>query len=82
MPRRCTDWIEETFVCAESADDPTYEGYRIMNYQDAETPMQVVEGNAVRLETVRYYVGSILIGGLAGLLIGSGTVILTDRERL
>ena len=82
VPRRCADWRDKTFVCLESADDPAYEGYYIMNYQDAETPMQVVEGNAVRLETVRYYVGSMLIGGLAGLLISAGTVILTDRERL
>ena len=44
--------------------------------------MQIVEGNAVKLETVRYYVGSLLIGSLAGLLIGTGTVILTDKERL
>ena len=82
IPRSNTDWTEKSSVCLESADDPTYEGYHIMNYQDAETPMQVVEGNVVRLETVRYYVGSILIGGLIGFFIGTGTVILTDRERL
>ena len=82
VPRRCADWRDKSSVYLESADDPAYEGYRIMNYQDAETPMQVVEGNAIMLETARYYVGSILIGGLAGLLIGAGTVILTDRERL
>ena len=82
VPRRCADWRDKSSVYLESADDPAYEGYRIMNYQDAETPMQVVEGNAIMLETARYYVGSILIGGLAGLLIGTGTVILTDRERL
>lgn len=82
VPRRCTDWRDKTFVCLESADDSAYEGYRIMNYEDTETPMQIMEGNAVRLETVRYYVGSILIGGLIGFFIGTGTVILTDRERL
>ena len=27
------------------------------------------EGNAVMVETARYYVGSVLIGGLAGYLI-------------
>lgn len=82
IPRTYTDWVEKSSVYPESVDDPAYAGYCIMNYRDAETSMQVVEGNAVRLETVRYYVGSILIGGLAGLLIGAGTVILTDRERL
>ena len=83
VPRRYTDWKDKTSVYLESADDPAYDGYRIMNYQDAETPMQVMEGNgAIRLETVRYYVGSLLIGGLFGFLIGTGTVILTDKERL
>ncbi len=37
-----------------------------MNYKDAETPMQIVAGNAVKLETARYYVGSALLGGLFG----------------
>lgn len=82
MPRTYTDWADKSSVYLESADDSAYTGYRIMNYRDAETSMQVVEGNAVRLETVRYYLGSILIGGLVGFLIGSGTVILTDKERL
>ena len=83
VPRRYTDWKDKTSVYLESADDPAYDGYRIMNYQDTETPMQVMEGNgAIRLETVRYYVGSLLIGGLFGFLIGTGTVILTDKERL
>ncbi|MCM1153939.1 MAG: hypothetical protein NC314_02015 [Roseburia sp.] len=81
MPRSYTDWVEKSSVYLESAEDADYAGYRIMNYQDAETPMQVVEGNAVRLESVRYYVGSILIGGLAGVFIGAGTVMITDRER-
>lgn len=82
MPRTYTDWEEKSSVYLESADDPAYAGYCVMNYRDAETPMQIVEGNAVKLETVRYYVGSLLIGSLAGLLIGTGTVILTDKERL
>ena len=37
-----------------------------MNYVDDSTPMQLVQGKAVMLETARYYVGSILIGGLIG----------------
>lgn len=82
MPRTYTDWEEKSSIYLESADDPAYEGYRVMNYRDADTPMQMIEGNAVKLETIRYYVGSLLIGGLAGALIGTGTVILTDKERL
>ncbi|MCH5258198.1 MAG: hypothetical protein J1F18_00530 [Lachnospiraceae bacterium] len=76
VPRRNTDWREKISVYLTSAEDPVYEGYRIMNYRDAETPMQIVEGNAVVLETVRYYVGSILIGGLAGYLTGVVTIML------
>ena len=82
MPRAYTEWVEKSSIYLESADDPAYDGYCIMNYRDAGTPMQNVEGNIVKLETVRYYVGSILIGGLVGLFIGTGTVILTDKERL
>ncbi len=70
VQRFYTDGLEETSVYLESEDDPAYEGYRVMNYQDADTPMQIVAGKAVRLETVRYYVGSILIGGLAGIVSG------------
>lgn len=66
VPRTNTDWRVKDFYFLESVDDPAYAGYRIMNYQDAETIMQVVEGKAVKLETVRYYVGSALIGGLLG----------------
>jgi hypothetical protein len=32
--------------------------------------MQIVSGEAVKLETVRYYVGSLLIGALAGAAFG------------
>lgn len=81
VPRRNTDWREKTSVCLESSEDPDYEGYRIMNYQDATTPMQIVEGNAVILETVRYYLGSMLIGGLAAYVIGTGTLLLRDKEK-
>lgn len=81
IPRSYTDWVERDFYYLESADDPIYAGYRVMNYQDAETIMQVLEGNAVKLETVRYYVGSILIGGLAGYLICVGSLLLTDKKK-
>ena len=66
VQRFYTDGLEETSVYLESEGDPAYEGYRIMNYKDAETPMQIVAGNAVKLETARYYVGSALLGGLFG----------------
>lgn len=66
VQRFYTDGLEETSVYLESEEDPAYEGYRIMNYKDAETPMQIVAGNAVKLETARYYVGSALLGGLFG----------------
>ena len=81
VPRQKTDWLEKTSVYLESSDDLAYEGYRIMDYQDADTPMQVLEGNAVTLETARYYVGSMMIGGLAGYLITVGIIILKDTRR-
>lgn len=82
VPRKNTDWQDKSSVYLISADDPDYEGYHIMNYQDAETPMQIVDGNAVVLETVRYYLGSVMIGGLAGYVVCVGTTILYDRKRL
>ena len=66
VQRFYTDAQEETSVYLESEDDPAYEGYRVMNYLDAQTPMQIVSGKAVKLETVRYYVGSALLGGILG----------------
>ncbi len=66
VQRFYTDAQDETSVYLESEDDPAYDGYRVMNYQDAQTPMQIVSGNAVKLETARYYVGSALLGALAG----------------
>lgn len=75
VPRSYTDALEDTSVYPESAQDPVYEGYRVMNYKDAQTPMQVVTGKAVKLETARYYVGSLLIGGLLGWLAGLAPVI-------
>ncbi len=70
VPRFYTDNRDEDSVYLTGEDDPAYEGWKVMNYTDAETPMQLVQGNAVRLETVRYYVGSVLIGGLCGVAAG------------
>lgn len=70
VQRFYTDGLEETSFCLESEDDPAYEGYRVMNYLDAQTPMQIVSGKAVKLETARYYVGSALIGGMLGAAAG------------
>lgn len=72
VQRFYTDGMYDASVYLESKNDAAYEGYRVMNYVDAETPMQIVDGNAVRLETARYYVGSVLIGGLGGYLICTG----------
>lgn len=66
IPRSYTDGREETSVYLESTEDPDWEGYRILNYKDEETPMQVVAGKAVKLETARYYVGCAMLGGLLG----------------
>lgn len=82
VQRFYTDGLFDASVYLESAQDVEYEGYRIMNYVDADTPMQIIEGNAVTLETVRYYLGSMAIGALAGYLVMAGTMILTDKERL
>lgn len=66
VPRFYTDGLEETSVYLESEDDSSYEGFQVMNYKDGKTPMQLVQGQAVMLETVRYYLGSVFIGGLCG----------------
>ena len=81
VQRFYTDGLFESSVYLESEEDPDYEGYRVMNYLDADTMMQVVDGKAVTLETVRYYTGSLLIGGLAGYLVCVGLILLTDREK-
>lgn len=70
VQRFYTDGLEETSVWLETEDDPAYEGYRVMNYLDAQTPMQIVSGKAVKLETARYYVGSLLLGGMLGAAAG------------
>lgn len=68
VPRTYTDGREETSIYLERKEDPAYEGYRVLNYQDAETPMQIVSGKAVKLETARYCLGSVLLGGMLGAL--------------
>lgn len=70
VPRFYTDgFAKDSYICLESGTPAGYDGYLVMNYQDSDTPMQVVEGNAVWLETLRYYLGSVLIGGFAGYLV-------------
>ena len=71
VPRFYTDGLEETSVYVIGEDDPDYAGWKIMNYSDADTPMQLVQDDAVTLETVRYYVGNALIGGFFGAIIGT-----------
>ena len=72
MRRFYTDATEKTSVYLESEQDPAYEGWKVMNYLDSEDPMQLVQGKAVVLETVRYYMGSAMIGAF---LVGvAGTV--------
>lgn len=81
VQRFYTDGLEETSVYLESGDDPAYAGYRVMNYKDAETPMQLVTGKAVELEKLRYYLGSILIGAAAGALAGVSGIGFRERKR-
>lgn len=80
VPRQRTSWIDKTYITLESKDDLGYEGYRVMNYVDKETPMQLVEGDAVTLEWGRYLTGSILIGGLAGYLLVIGSIFTRKEE--
>ena len=79
VPRTYTDGLEKSSVYLTTSEDPAYAAYRIMNYQDAQTPMQIVAGNAVKLETARYYVGSALMGGLLG--AAAGISLLFFRRR-
>ena len=71
VPRFYTDGRQQESVYLTSADDPAYVGWKVMNYRDADTPMQTVEGSAVALETARYYLGSALIGALCGTAAGT-----------
>ena len=80
VQRVYTDGLFETSEYLESADDPAYEGYCVMNYVNAETKMQIIEGNAAALETARYYAGSVLTGGLAGYLLCAG-ICLRKKEQ-
>ena len=75
VQRFYTDALEDVSVYLESREDPAYEGWRVMNYADAQTPMQLISGKAVKLETARYYTGSVLIGGLLGAAAGAGWCI-------
>ena len=50
-----------------------------MNYRDGQTPMQLVQGKAVMLETLRYYLGSVFIGGLCGAVCY--TAVFTNRHK-
>jgi hypothetical protein len=70
VQRFYTDGLEETSVYLSSPEDPDYEGWKVMNYVDDSTPMQLVQGKAVMLESARYYAGSILIGGFCGGMAG------------
>ncbi len=81
VQRFYTDGLHETSEYLESADDPAYEGYRVMNYVDTQTPMQVIDGKAIPLETVRYYVGSMLLGAVAGfVLINAGKLLQVGQK--
>ena len=81
VQRFYTDGLEETSVYLESKEDADYAGYQVMNYVDADTPMQVVDGKAVDLETLRYYVGSILIGGFGVFVLTTGGLWLTRGRK-
>lgn len=76
VPRQRTSWIDKTYITLESEDDPAYEGYRVMNYEGEEMPMQLIDGNVVMLEWARYLTGSILIGGLVGYVFTVGAVFI------
>lgn len=81
VPRHYTDGREEDSVYLTSAEDSVYTGWKVMNYVDDKTPMQLVQGKAVTLETARYYVGS---GLICGFFAGMGSILycgLTGRKR-
>ncbi|MCH5255789.1 MAG: hypothetical protein J1D87_00790 [Lachnospiraceae bacterium] len=81
VPRVYTDgFAKDSFIYLESDEAPEYDGYVVMNYQGPDTPMQVFEGNAVRIETFRYYLGSILIGGFAGYLLYAAYMFCINRK--
>lgn len=80
VPRQKTGWLDKTYITLESEEDPAYEGYRVMNYENEETPMQLVDGAAVTLEWARYLTGSILIGGFAGYMFTVGAICMRKGE--
>lgn len=80
VPRQKTSWVDKTYITLQGRDDPAYEGYKVMNYADEETPMQHIEGSIVDLEWGRYLTGSILIGGLAGYLLVIGSIFTRKKE--
>ncbi len=77
VPRHYTDGLDEDSVYVTSVEDSHYAGWKIMNYVDDKTPMQLVQGKAVALETSRYYVGSGLIGSF---LAGMGGIVYCHRK--
>lgn len=80
VPRQKTGWVDKSYITLKSKDDPAYEGYKVMNYVDEKTPMQLVDGDAVTLERARYLTGSILIGGLGGYLLTVGSIFMRKEE--
>ena len=68
VPRSQADMESEETYYLESEDDARYAGYQIMGYQDAETKMQVFDGNLVKMEKVR---SCILAMCIASVLLGS-----------
>lgn len=81
VPRFYTDGLEETSVYLQEEQDPDYSGYVVMNYADASTPMQLVTGKAVKLETVRYYLGAAWLGALVGLAACGVLCARLDRKK-
>lgn len=81
VPRSYTDGMMEEKIYLESAEDPAYDGWKVMNYVDGDTRMQLVTGKAVKLETARYYVGSALIGGLCGAAVAVMGYIRSFRKK-
>lgn len=79
VQRFYTDGLEEDSVYLDSPEDPAYQGWKVMNYVDADTPMQPVQGKAVTLETARYYTGSLLIGAFLG---GASGILYCGRRKI
>lgn len=79
---RSSTQIEEESVYLDIDHLPEdFEG-KILNYQDAETPMQKVEGNIVTMEYVRGIVSSGLWCGLFGAVIISLILFVCRRWRI